>query len=326
MRPTRSLALGAILLTMCIAARLTAQGQPQPAAPQGQPSAQPPAPQTPAPQGPGAPGAGGRGGRGQAPTFPAQQRPPGDPAVIARGKSLFEVNCRLCHGADLRGGDQGGVNLLRSTLVLGDQHGELILPVVHGGRANPGMPPMPPFPQLPDDDVKAIAEYIHSVAATMRGQGNPPPGAEPVVLNIVVGDSAAGKAYFEARCASCHSTSGDLAGIASRYTEPVQLQNAWVAGGGGGGRGGRGGGRGSRAQTTVTVTTPQGQRIDGRLDRIDDFIVVLTPADGVQRSFSRVGDVPRVEIHDPLEGHKKLLPVYTDKDIHDVTAYLVTVK
>jgi cytochrome c oxidase cbb3-type subunit III len=319
MRPIRRLALGAILLTTCIAARLAAQGQqPQPSPPQGPPPAQAPAPQPPA-------GQGGRGGgRGQIPTFPAQQRPPGDPAAVARGKSLFEVNCRLCHGADLRGGDMGGVNLLRSDLVLRDQHGEIILPVVKAGRANPGLPPMPPFPQLPDDDIKAIAEYIHSVAATMRGQGNPPPGAEPVVLNIVVGDAAAGKTYFESKCASCHSTSGDLAGVASRYSDPVQLQNAWVAGGGGGGRGGRGG-RG-RAQTTVTVTTPQGQRVDGRLDRIDDFIVVLTPADGVQRSFRRVGDVPRVEIHDPLEGHRKLLPVYTDKDIHDVTAYLVTVK
>ncbi len=322
MRPTRSLALGAILLTMCIAARLGAQGQPQQPAPQAPPP-QAPAPQTPAAPTPQPPG--GRGGRGQVATFPAQQRPPGDPAVIARGRSLFEVNCRLCHGADLRGGDMGGVNLLRSTLVLNDQHGELILPVVHGGRANPGMPPMPPFPQLADDDVKAIAEYIHSVAATMRGQGNPPPGTEPVVLNIVVGDPAAGKTYFQQKCASCHSASGDLAGVASRYAEPVQLQNAWVSGGGG--RGGRGGGgRGSRAQTTVTVTTPQGQRAEGRLDRIDDFMVVLTPADGVQRSFRRVGDVPRVEIHDPLEGHKKLLSSYTDKDIHDVTAYLVTVK
>ena len=297
-----------------------AQAQPQPAAPQGPPPAQAPAPQPPG-------GQGGRGGgRGQVATFPAQQRAPGDPAVIARGKSLFEVNCRLCHGGDLRGGDMGGVNLLRSTLVLGDQHGELIMPVVKSGRANPGMPAMPPFPQLADDDIKSIAEYIHSVAATMRGQGNPPPGAEAVVLNIVVGDAAAGKTYFESKCASCHSTSGDLAGVASRYSDPVQLQNAWVAGGGGGGRGGGRGGRGTRAQTTVTVTTAQGRRVEGRLDRIDDFLVVLTPADGVQRSFTRVGDVPRVDIHDPLEGHRKLLPVYTDKDIHDVTAYLVTVK
>ena len=89
---------------------------------------------------------GGRG-RGNPATFPAQQRPPGDPALIARGQTLFGVNCRLCHGADLRGGDMGGVNLLRSHLVLNDQKGELILPVVHNGRQNPGMPPMPPFPR-----------------------------------------------------------------------------------------------------------------------------------------------------------------------------------
>jgi cytochrome c oxidase cbb3-type subunit III len=299
-----------MLLMMCIAVRLAAQGPP----------AAPPAGQAP-------PGQGGRG-RGQA-TFPAQQRAPGDPAVIARGKTLFEINCRLCHGADLRGGDMGGVNLLRSNLVLTDQHGELILPVVHAGRQNPGMPPMPPFPQILDDDVKAIAEYIHSVAATMRGQGNPPPGSEPVVLNILVGDANAGKAYFGAKCASCHSATGDLQGIGMRYADPVQLQNSWVAGGTGGGRGGRGGRGGGVAGgsgVTVTVATPSGQKLEGRLDRIDDFIVVLTPADGVQRSVRRIGDVPKVEIHDPLEGHRKLLSEYTDKDMHDVTAYLVTLK
>jgi cytochrome c oxidase cbb3-type subunit 3 len=306
MQPKNSLAAAAMLLMMCIAVRLVAQGPP----------AGPPA-------GQGPPGAGGRG-RGQA-TFPAQQRPPGDPALIARGKTLFEINCRLCHGADLRGGDMGGVNLLRSNLVLTDQHGELILPVVHGGRQNPGMPPMPPFPQIVDDDVKAIAEYIHSVAATMRGQGNPPPGSEPVVLNILVGDANAGKTYFGAKCASCHSATGDLQGIGVRYADPVQLQNSWVAGGTGGGRGGRGGAA-SKAGVTVTVTTASGQKLEGRLDRIDDFIVVLTPADGVQRSVRRIGDVPKVEIHDPLEGHRKLLSEYTDKDIHDVTAYLVTLK
>ena len=317
MRPKNSLAAAAMLLMMCIAVKLAAQGPPAPPAPAGQ-----------APAG-GAPAPGGRG-RGQA-TFPAQQRPPGDPVVIARGKQLFEVNCRLCHGADLRGGDMGGVNLLRSNLVLTDQHGELILPVVHNGRQTPGMPPMPPFPQIPDDDVKAIAEYIHSVAATMRGQGNPPPGTEPVVLNIVVGDANAGKTYFQAKCASCHSPTGDLQGIGMRYADPVQLQNSWVAGGGGRGGRGRGaaaagGGAARGRDLTVTVTQASGQKVEGRLDRLDDFLVVLTPADGVQRSFRRDGDVPKVELHDPLAGHKQLLPVYTDKDIHDVTAYLVTLK
>jgi cytochrome c oxidase cbb3-type subunit 3 len=318
MRPRNSLAFAAILFVTCIVGRLAAQGQPPaPApAPQQAPPAQPPA-------------QGGRG-RGQA-TFPAQQRTLADPAIIARGKTLFEINCRLCHGADLRGGDMGGVNLLRSNLVLTDQHGELILPVVKGGRNNPGMPVMPPFPQIPDDDVKAIAEYIHAVAFTMRGQGNPPAGAEPVVLNIVVGDASAGKAYFAAKCSSCHSETGDLQGLAARISDPVQLQNAWVAGGGGrgggGGREGRGGAAApNRRELRATVTTPGGQKVEGRLDRLDDFIVTLTPADGVPRSFTRNGDVPKIEIRDPLAAHKQLLAVYTDKDIHDVTAYLVTLK
>ena len=195
------------------------------------------------------------------------------------------------------------------------------------------MPPMPPLP-LPDDDVKAIATYIHSVMAKSPGQGGPPPGP-PVVLNIVVGDAAAGQRYFAANCASCHSATGDLQGLATRYPDPMQLQNTWVGGRGAAGRGGRGG-FGAPADTaapartpkptTVAVTTASGERVEGRLDRIDDFIVILTPADGIQRSFRRSGAVPQVQITDPLAGHKQLLVKYTDKDIHDVTAYLVTLK
>ncbi len=331
MRPETSVAVAAFVLLASIAGRPAAQGAP----------AQTPPPQSVAPQTAPAPNAppggaqapvpvqGGRG-RGNPATFPAQQRPPGDPALISRGQSLYGVNCRLCHGPDLRGGDMGGVNLLRSQLVLNDQKGELILPVVKGGRQNPGMPPMPPFPALPDSDVIALAEYIHSVAATMRGQGNPPPGSEPVVLNVVVGNAAAGQAYFTAKCSSCHSpAANDLKGIASKYTDPMLLQTAWVAGGAGGGRGGRGGGGGpvSAARTvTATVTMPSGQKIQGALDRIDDFIVVIRQTDGPPRAIRRDGAVPKVEIHDPLDGHRQLLTVYTDKDIHDVTAYLVTLK
>src|SRR5205814_8675670 len=112
--------------------------------------------------------------------FPAQQRPPADPAVLARGKGLFDVTCAVCHGADLRGGQLGGVNLLRSQLVLSDLAGELILPVVHAGRPEKGMPPMP----MPDEDVKAVAEYLHSVAALSPRQGMPPPGATLPELNV----------------------------------------------------------------------------------------------------------------------------------------------
>jgi cytochrome c oxidase cbb3-type subunit 3 len=181
---------------------------------------------------------------------------------------------------------------------------------------------MPPLP-LPEADVKAIAAYIHSVAAKAAGQGGPPPGP-PVVLNIVVGNAAAGQKYFAANCASCHSATGDLQGLASRYAQPMALQNAWVAGGGG--RGGPGGAPGAPRPVTVAVTLANGQRVEGRLERIDDFALTLTQADGTQRTFRRTGNVPQVQITDPLAGHKQLLPKYTDNDIHDVTAYLVTLK
>ena len=312
MKPRTSLAAASALMLVSLAVQIAAQGPPAPAP---APAAQPPAAQPPA-----APGR----GRGPA-TFPAQQRPPGDPAMIARGQQIYGGTCRLCHGADLRGGDMGGPNLLRSQLVLNDQNGELILPVVQNGRQTQGMPPMPPL-NLPVDDVKAVAAYIHSVAATARGQGAPPAGPE-VELNIVVGDAAAGKAYFTSKCASCHSTTGDLAGIATRIASPVELQNTWVGGGGrGGGRGAAAPGASSRRDTTVVVTQPSGEKVSGRLVRVDEFLVLVGMPDGTTRSFRRVGDVPKVEITDPLDGHKKLWTTLTDKDMHDVTAYLVTVK
>src|SRR5687767_9577181 len=118
---------------------------------------QPPPAQTPQP--PASPPAGRGQGRGRPAVFPAQQRPPGDPALIERGKALYSVTCSACHGVDLRGGQLGGPNLLRSQLMLNDQHGELLLPVIRGSRAEKGMPPLP----MSEDDVKAVAEFIHSV-------------------------------------------------------------------------------------------------------------------------------------------------------------------
>jgi cytochrome c oxidase cbb3-type subunit 3 len=223
----------------------------------------------------------------------------------------------LCHGADLRGGEQGGANLLRSPVTLNDQAGELLQPVIREGRRNPGLASMPAN-DLPTDDIRAIAVYIHSVLAMGQRQGGPPPGP-PVTLNVVVGDADAGRAYFQSKCAGCHSATGDLRGIASRITNPVQLQNTWVAGG----SGGRGG---ANTPVTATVTLSSGQKFTGRVIRADEFLIALALDDGTSRSFRRNGEAPKVEIHNPREGHMKLLLAYTDKDIHDITAYLVTLK
>ena len=278
-----------VLAFVCVAFQLEAQ-RGAPAGPQGAPTA----------------------------SFPAQQRPPGDTSLIARGKTLYEIHCRLCHGPDLRGGEQGGSNLLRSAVALNDQSGELLQPVIREGRKNPGLPSMPAI-DLSNDDIRAIAEYVHSVLAMGQRQGGPPPGP-PVVLNLLVGDANAGRAYFEAKCGACHSATGDLRGIGSRIASPMQLQNTWVAGG----AGARGGGN---TPVTATVTLRTGQKFEGRVIRSDDFIIALALENGTSRSFRRDGDeVPKVEIHNPREGHLKLLPVYTDQDIHNVTAYLVTLK
>ena len=169
--------------------------------------------------------AGGPGGQGGG-RFPAQQRPKGDPELIQRGRGLFAGACGPCHGADARGGQLGGPNLLRSELALNDKAGELMYPVIKNGRPGTTMVPT----ALPDPDIRAVIAFVHDLQSKIGGQGDPPPGEE-VELDIVVGDAKAGEAYFGARCATCHSASGDLKGIATRAGQPKALQNLWVSGG-----------------------------------------------------------------------------------------------
>jgi mono/diheme cytochrome c family protein len=249
-------------------------------------------------------------------------RPPADPAVVERGQALYGVHCAFCHGPDARGGIEGGPNLLRSQLVLSDQNGELIAEVVLNGRPGTAMPPI----KLAAEQISDIAAFVHS----FRVGGYDVSRERP--LSIVVGEATAGEAVFQSRCASCHSLTGDLKGFSVKFSDPRQLQQAWLmpsAGGRGGGRGGGGGGgatASSVSPATVTVTLPSGQKVAGRLLRIDDFIVTLAHEDGTERTFARKGAIPKVEIHDPLQPHRELLAKYTDKEIHDLTAFLVTVK
>jgi cytochrome c oxidase cbb3-type subunit 3 len=230
---------------------------------------------------------------------------------------VYSGVCSACHGVDARGGQLGGPNLLRSQLVLNDQAGELVGPVIHGSRAERGMPPIP----MSDEDVKAVAAFLHALQAAARPQGAPPDSGTPPP-DALVGDATAGRAYFAAKCSTCH-TPDALTGVATKYPEAKILQNAWVTGGGG--RGGRGGG-GSARPITAAITLPSGEKVEGRLLRIDDFLVSIALPDETVRSFRRDGDRPRVDITDPLAGHKALLTVLTDKDMHDVTAFLATMK
>jgi mono/diheme cytochrome c family protein len=247
------------------------------------------------------------------PDFVAQDfpRPPGDPVAIARGQQVFSVNCGFCHGSDARGGE-GGPNLLRSPIVLNDQKGEVIAAVVLNGRVEKGMPKF----NLPMESVADISAYLHNIKVGQGGSFNP--------KSVLVGNAAAGKTYFngKGRCSACHSVKKDLAGIGSRY-DPETLQDTIFTGGG---TGMLGIPSPTAPPRTVSITLPTGESIKGRLVSIDDFVVVLTDAAGNRRTLSRDADIPRIEITNPLQAHLDLVRSWEDRDLRNLTAYLVTLK
>ncbi len=228
-----------------------------------------------------------------------------DPAAAARGKVLYATNnCTFCHGTDARGGDGGGPNLLPSSKVHNDQHGEVLGPFLHAGV--PGTA-MPAFPNLTGAEIVDIAEYLHSFGLDSRDPARDAP------KTIVTGNAKAGQAYFKTNCAGCHSATGDLAHLAAKYPQERNLQQAWLA-------------PPTKLPTTVTITEANGRKIEGALIGIDEFVVTLRTADGARRTVVRDGAVPKVELRDPVIAHKAMLRKYSDKNIHDVTAYLVGLK
>ena len=261
---------------------------------------------------------------GEAPTPPAGRngrpadfpmRVQASPEVIDRGKAAYSVSCAFCHGNDA--GGSVGPNLLRSEVMIQDQNGELIGPIVHGSRADRGMPKI----DISDATVSDIAAWLHSLKIGGKI-------ASTEKINIVVGSAQSGKAVFDKQCGSCHSVTGDLKGFAAKYTDPRAMQQAWIMPG----MTARGPGAAGPAvelkvpPTTATVTLADGKTVTGKLETVDDFYVAVTTDDGQTHRFSRMNDVPKVEIHDPLAPHRQMLRKYDDKDIHDITAYLESLK
>jgi mono/diheme cytochrome c family protein len=242
-----------------------------------------------------------------------------DPAAVERGGKVFAQSCAGCHGVAAKGGP-GAPDLVRSLLVLDDDKGSLIAPVVREGRPDKGMPKL----NLSEAQISDVVAWLHvrTYAAGHRGTYT--------FRNVVTGDPKQGEIYFNTagKCNTCHSPTGDLAGIASKY-DSLSLQTRWLEP-----REPRRRGRGASAHAAsaspatpqVTVTLPSGESFSGPLDHIDDFTVSLRDSSGQFHSFTRDGATPKVVVHDPLEAHTEMLRHYTDADIHNVTAYLVTLK
>ena len=246
----------------------------------------------------------GQGRRGAAGTreFLGLGRQP-DAAAAARGKPLFAANCSFCHGANARGGDTGP-DLLRSSIVLHDDKGEEIGPVVHNGRAARGMPA---FPALTEAQLADLAEFLHMQVELVANRGT------YQVRNIVTGNASAGEAYFNGtgKCNTCHSVTGDLLHIATKLN-PSDLQQAFLY-------------PASREPAKVTVTLPSGEQVNGTLKQLDDFDISLIDGEGEFHSYARAKGV-KVAVEDKLAPHRRLLDQYNDSDMHNLTAYLVTLK
>lgn len=225
-------------------------------------------------------------------------------ADAAAGKALFQQSCGFCHGMDARGAS--GPDLIRSTLVNHDVDGNLIGEVVHNGRLPKGMPAFP----LPDAQVRQIAAFLHTQIKLAATVANRMPSDYPLE-KLIVGNADAGKRYFNGsgRCAGCHSVQGDLAHIATKY-KPLDLQNriAFPYG----------------AVPQAVITDTAGHQWKGEQIYADEFYITLKLSDGSQRSWTR--SQVSVEVHDPLATHVDLLRIYTDDDIHNLLAYLETLK
>lgn len=247
------------------------------------------------------PGAPARSGAGQS-SAPVRKSYP--PALVQTGKSLFQQDCSFCHGRDA-GGGESGPDLTRSKLVTEDVGGDKIGPVVRNGRPEKGMPRF----DFSDQQITTLTAFVHTQQNNARMQKGGRKGVD--VSDLQTGNADAGKQYFEGAggCSACHSPAGDLAGIASRY-RGLALEEQMLYP--------------KHAKSKVTVTLASGETIAGTLEYLDEFTVGLVDPTGGYRSW-RTGDV-QYKVDAPVNAHVELFGKYTDADIHNLMAYLQTLR
>ena len=249
-----------------------------------------------------------RGGSGP------DDRPMVDPKAAEIARPLYMADCSPCHGPDARG-TSDGANLVRSEIVLRDRYGSAIGPFLR--TAHPPVPGVSKPAALTDTQILLLSHFIRErLTDTLRGSPMFKAG------DVLTGDAKAGADYFngEGGCTKCHSPTGDLAAIGRRM-DPITIQQRFLFPSNAGSRR-----RSTPAPAvTVTVTTPAGESLSGTLVHMDDFHVSLRDEAGGYRTVRRGLDV-RIVKNDPYAAHVELLSRITDKAIHDVVAYLESLK
>jgi mono/diheme cytochrome c family protein len=227
-----------------------------------------------------------------------------DAAAADRGRAVYAQHCINCHGSAAKGTERGP-DLIRSAVVLRDRLGSGIGPAIRPSTNHSAT--------LSEAQLVDLSHFLHQrieAIATNRNPRGP--------IDVLTGDPEAGRAYFNGagRCNTCHSPTGDLAGVATRIPDPINLQQRFLF---------PTLRRGGPKQVEVTVTSASGTASSGQLIRIDDFTVSLRDTSGEYRSFTR-GPGVTVAVRDPLAAHHELLDRYTDTDMHNLTTYLATLK
>jgi cytochrome c oxidase cbb3-type subunit III len=292
----------ALFATVLVASAISIAGQARQAPPAGGRQGGPPP---------------GRGGGMLAGAGPSD-KPVVDAAAADRGRRTWAAECIDCHGTQARGTDKGP-NLVRSVVVLRDRYGSVLAPYFKKGHQ---MQSGASSATLGQAQIEDLAHFLRQrVNDTLRGS----PLFQP--QNVLTGDPKAGAAFFngEGKCTTCHSATGNLAGIGGRL-EPIDIQQRFLFPGAGRGGRGRGAPPGPNPNAVrVTVTPPNGAAVAGVLVQMDDFFVALRTEDGTPLTIRRVPGT-KVERRDPLAFHIELLDRLTDTNMHDVVAYLETLK
>jgi cytochrome c oxidase cbb3-type subunit III len=230
--------------------------------------------------------------------------PAPDKAAAARGAPLYQQSCSFCHGPQARGAE--GPSLITSDVVLGDDHGEHLVPFLKKGRPEKGMPS---FAAVPDGQLTDIAEFLHLQVENVANRGT------YQVLNVLVGNAAKGQAYVAAHCMSCHNAD-TFSHVASKFRSPDQLQRGWIWPTLSGDK---------ALEVTATVKTTDGSVISGRVAQVSDFRITLVDPAGQTHVIDRDPGVD-VQIKDPLAAHEAIIMTLKNDDMHNVTAYLETLK
>ena len=233
---------------------------------------------------------------------PAVPQAPNAGVLIERGQAIFASDCAFCHGRDASGGETGP-DLTRSKLVGEDTAGNMIGPVIRNGRPDKGMPGF----NLPQHDIDSLVAFIRNQRLKAGAQNGKRRGVDE--SDLQTGDADAGRRYFRQACASCHSPEGDLAGIASRL-KGLRLEERMLYP--------------RDAKSTLTVTLPDGKSLSGTLAYRDEFTVALWDASGQYRSWPAAA--VKYTVSAPAEAHVELMGKYSDADVHNLMAYLQTLR